>query len=268
MQIPSETIQELLPQPSQRVLSLTARSLKDERGNDDFNVLLAGGTCELRQIGTGRRIDEDAIGKGKAIQLGKNIEVNGRSNMLLEQRESLNRSFGHIKREQMALHMGQVGNAHFSNQDQAHIASSQVSHRDDCKDLMTDNVICESLTQACLSISLGNSNQSAMLEPTLNEGTHHTALLPSGAVEDGRDQNKTISSFQQAQRAHHLLPRTHKTGQTVASEASKEVHSHMRVARPPTEGRGRNQLLPRYWPRITDQELQQISGEYPHQVQI
>nr|KYP48378.1 B3 domain-containing transcription repressor VAL2 [Cajanus cajan] len=33
--------------------------------------------------------------------------------------------------------------------------------------------------------------------------------------------------------------------------------------RPPAEGRGRNQLLPRYWPRITDQELQQISGEYP-----
>lgn len=27
--------------------------------------------------------------------------------------------------------------------------------------------------------------------------------------------------------------------------------------------RGRNQLLPRYWPRITDKELQQISGTYP-----
>ena len=25
----------------------------------------------------------------------------------------------------------------------------------------------------------------------------------------------------------------------------------------------RNQLLPRYWPKITEQELQQISGEYP-----
>ncbi|KAK2632500.1 hypothetical protein EUGRSUZ_L01474 [Eucalyptus grandis] len=30
-----------------------------------------------------------------------------------------------------------------------------------------------------------------------------------------------------------------------------------------SQARGRNQLLPRYWPRITDQELQQISGEYP-----
>ncbi|EYU36907.1 hypothetical protein MIMGU_mgv1a001615mg [Erythranthe guttata] len=34
-----------------------------------------------------------------------------------------------------------------------------------------------------------------------------------------------------------------------------------RVARPPADGRGRNLLLPRYWPRITDQELQQLSGD-------
>ncbi|MCO5551937.1 hypothetical protein L7F22_005444 [Adiantum nelumboides] len=32
-----------------------------------------------------------------------------------------------------------------------------------------------------------------------------------------------------------------------------------RVARPPGEGRGKNQLLPRYWPRITDQELQLLT---------
>lgn len=29
------------------------------------------------------------------------------------------------------------------------------------------------------------------------------------------------------------------------------------------DGRNRNQLLPRYRPQITDEELQQISGEYP-----
>ena len=43
-----------------------------------------------------------------------------------------------------------------------------------------------------------------------------------------------------------------------------DLQGPLRVARPPGEGRGRNQLLPRYWPRITDQELKQInSGEYP-----
>ncbi|KAI4371092.1 hypothetical protein MLD38_019362 [Melastoma candidum] len=34
-----------------------------------------------------------------------------------------------------------------------------------------------------------------------------------------------------------------------------------RNGRPRTDARGRNNLLPRYWPRITDQELQQISGD-------
>lgn len=126
-------------------------------------------------------------------------------------------------------------------------------------------MMSESLKQACLSISLGNSSQSTVMEPTLSGGTCPVGLALS---EDGRDQNKTVSSFQQAQRARHLLPKPSRTGQALASEPSKELLSHMRVARPPAEGRGRSQLLPRYWPRITDQELQEISGEYPWQFQI
>ncbi|MED6122606.1 hypothetical protein PIB30_037097 [Stylosanthes scabra] len=47
----------------------------------------------------------------------------------------------------------------------------------------------------------------------------------------------------------------------IADEREQCMVSQIRVARPPAEGRGRNQLLPRYWPRITDQELQQISGD-------
>ncbi|XP_010268825.1 PREDICTED: B3 domain-containing protein Os07g0563300-like [Nelumbo nucifera] len=37
--------------------------------------------------------------------------------------------------------------------------------------------------------------------------------------------------------------------------------TQLRNGRPRGDARGRNQLLPRYWPRITDQELQQISGD-------
>ncbi|KAG2332922.1 hypothetical protein Bca52824_004102 [Brassica carinata] len=33
-----------------------------------------------------------------------------------------------------------------------------------------------------------------------------------------------------------------------------------RVGRPPVDGRGKGHLLPRYWPKYTDKELQQISG--------
>lgn len=39
--------------------------------------------------------------------------------------------------------------------------------------------------------------------------------------------------------------------------------AQIRNARPRADARGKNQLLPRYWPRFTDQELQQMSGEYP-----
>jgi hypothetical protein len=39
--------------------------------------------------------------------------------------------------------------------------------------------------------------------------------------------------------------------------------AQVRNGRPRVDARGRNLLLPRYWPRFTDQELQQISGEYP-----
>ncbi|KAJ4981126.1 hypothetical protein NE237_031963 [Protea cynaroides] len=44
-----------------------------------------------------------------------------------------------------------------------------------------------------------------------------------------------------------------------AVESSSETQ--VRNGRPRGDTRGRHQLLPRYWPRITDQELQQISGD-------
>ncbi|KAJ4833901.1 hypothetical protein Tsubulata_032934 [Turnera subulata] len=61
---------------------------------------------------------------------------------------------------------------------------------------------------------------------------------------------------------------------TASSPLSKHFHGNIsngvdlsidqnRNARPRAESRGRSQLLPRYWPRFTDEELQQISGKYP-----
>jgi hypothetical protein len=44
-------------------------------------------------------------------------------------------------------------------------------------------------------------------------------------------------------------------------ETEKGTTSQPRIARPPGDGRGKNQLLPRYWPRITDQELERLSGD-------
>lgn len=45
--------------------------------------------------------------------------------------------------------------------------------------------------------------------------------------------------------------------------ADTSGESQLRNGKPRGDGQLRNQLLPRYRPRITDQELQQISGKYP-----
>lgn len=107
--------------------------------------------------------------------------------------------------------------------------------------------IYESLAQTNLSITLGSSGGNSN---------------PFPCVVDDKEHNKSSSVIQQGTRAYHLLPKPPKLAVSTNSEANIGL-SQIRVARPPVEGRGRSQLLPRYWPRITDQELQQISGEYP-----
>lgn len=80
------------------------------------------------------------------------------------------------------------------------------------------------------------------------------------AVEE-REMNNTLSYFQQGTWSRHMLP---KSALPQGLNVNAGMSSQIRVARPPVEGRIKNQLLPRYWPRITEQELQQISGEYPY----
>ncbi|GLU14881.1 hypothetical protein SLE2022_314220 [Rubroshorea leprosula] len=100
----------------------------------------------------------------------------------------------------------------------------------------------ESLAQTNLSISLGS--------PLGNQNSF------PGSVE-----GKVSSILQQPPKYRHLHPKPPKAVLPTGLEVNTGMVSQMRVARPPAEGRGRNQLLPRYWPRITDQELQQISGD-------
>lgn len=107
--------------------------------------------------------------------------------------------------------------------------------------------IYESLAQTNLSMTLA--------APLGNSNPFHSAVV------DEREQSKTSPPL--LSRSRHLLPKPPRSTIGTGLEANVGMVSQIRVARPPAEGRGRNQLLPRYWPRITDQELQQISGEYP-----
>lgn len=111
----------------------------------------------------------------------------------------------------------------------------------------------ESMPQPSLSYSIGN-NALTTSKPSLPPN-------PSGIV-NGREPEK-VPSFKQGQRSRLTFPKPSKSGVNIRLQSNKGAVSENRVARPPVEGRGRNQLLPRYWPKITDQELLEISGEYP-----
>ncbi|XP_014490366.1 B3 domain-containing transcription repressor VAL2 isoform X2 [Vigna radiata var. radiata] len=124
--------------------------------------------------------------------------------------------------------------------------SSKASKAESCKADTEIRDIYESLAQTNLSMTLAT--------PIGNSNPFHSSVV------DEREQSKT-SSLLLGSRSRHLLPKPPRSTSGTGLEINAGMVSQIRVARPPAEGRGRNQLLPRYWPRITDQELQQISGD-------
>ncbi|KAI9095058.1 hypothetical protein K1719_026522 [Acacia pycnantha] len=107
-------------------------------------------------------------------------------------------------------------------------------------------------------VDAGFSNPSLCM--SLGTPSGNSVLPSAGEIVDGRVEEKP-SPFHQGQRSRPILPKPPKTGLTINQETSKGVLSHPRIARPPAEARGKNQLLPRYWPRLTDKELEQWSGD-------
>ncbi|XP_071717686.1 B3 domain-containing transcription repressor VAL2-like [Rutidosis leptorrhynchoides] len=90
----------------------------------------------------------------------------------------------------------------------------------------------------------------ALVETDLTMG-----LVPSSSLEKPSFLPCTAGPW-----SRHILPKMPKPILPQAFDPNANVNQ-IRVARPPVEGRIKNQLLPRYWPRITEQELQQISGD-------
>ncbi|XP_027335900.1 B3 domain-containing transcription repressor VAL2-like isoform X3 [Abrus precatorius] len=125
--------------------------------------------------------------------------------------------------------------------------SFKASKAENCKADTDMRDIYESLAQTNLSMTLA--------APLGNSNPFHSAVV------DEREQSKTPPPLLLGSRSRHLLPKPPRSTLGTGLEANAGMVSQIRVARPPAEGRGRNQLLPRYWPRITDQELQQISGD-------
>ncbi|XP_038693628.1 B3 domain-containing transcription repressor VAL2-like isoform X2 [Tripterygium wilfordii] len=171
----------------------------------------------------------------KHIQFDNNTENIGLGHLLQFQNDDTKGSFEQFKREGILLHPGESGNVHSPKLNEVSNGSSQAA-----------KPVIHALAQTNLSITLGSPLGSP--NPF------------SDGVPDERGYNKASPPFQQGLRSRHLLPKPPKSTLAQGLEGSMGI-PQICVARPPAEGRGRNQLLPRYWPRITDQELQQISGD-------
>lgn len=181
------------------------------------------------------------------MQLENNKECNGLRNLLQPQNNETVGLLQKMKQDDVPASVGGIGGTSLSIFNQISNVPSEGSKAELYKANLGINDIYESLPHTNLSMSLGAPSGYANPFP--------------GVIVD--EHTRTSPMFLQGARSRHLLPKPPKLALATGLEENATMASQARVARPPAEGRGRNQLLPRYWPRITDQELQQISGEYP-----
>ncbi|KAL8225092.1 hypothetical protein R6Q57_017649 [Mikania cordata] len=182
-----------------------------------------------------------AVDKGKLTQLTEAIEK--------QQPTPSTSSLGHqFKQEENRLPSSELNIGIPSNKDiGTTIFPNPSSLFDNGRTDLGFKSLYDNMPQPCLSYSLGN--HLATTKPSINPTS-------SGPMEPEK-----VPSFKQGQRSRLSFPKPSKSGVTIRSQSNKGLISDNRVARQPAEGRGRNQLLPRYWPKMTDQELSQISGD-------
>ncbi|XP_022888053.1 B3 domain-containing transcription repressor VAL1-like [Olea europaea var. sylvestris] len=165
----------------------------------------------------------------------------------------------HLARTTGASKIGQLSHSHqdglnaalsatdntcFGNLSQKLTGSSAFMRTDYRRPMHGAKELYEPLNQPSLNFSLRPSLVTSKPMPH----------FPSGIVEGSQLNIR-------GPRARDILPKPPKPSPVLGTETKKGTASQTRVARPPAEGRGRNQLLPRYWPKITDQELKQLSGD-------
>ncbi|KAM7463895.1 hypothetical protein LguiA_032016 [Lonicera macranthoides] len=209
-----------------------------------FVTSVENSVAETQSSSMDNQMSGDNFGKMKLKQFGDSAANNDPRHLIPPQNDDTVGSQSPMKQEKVLPRQGEIGTTTcLSILNQTSIGSS---HQDAKLEInsATKGVkdVYISPVQTNLTISLA--------APSRNPN-----LYPAPVVEE-RELSKTISSFQQGSRSRHLLPKAPKSVDTNASTVSQ-----IRVARPPIEGRVKNQLLPRYWPRITEQELQQISGD-------
>ncbi|VVB01907.1 unnamed protein product [Arabis nemorensis] len=116
-------------------------------------------------------------------------------------------------------------------------------------------------TTAGYRVDAGEMNESSPSQPSLNMALAVIPYSPSFSTEavDGKNHIGASQSHMLQCSAPSLLQKPSKSALATPPGTSKSAQPP-RIGRPPVEGRGKGHLLPRYWPKYTDKEVQQISG--------
>ncbi|KAK6145207.1 hypothetical protein DH2020_022027 [Rehmannia glutinosa] len=212
------------------IRSMQAIQIPGDKPNSTF--VSRNGNHDAQPIVVENRIDDDKFSTERLLQLTQAIEVNDVTSAL----EQLKREESVLKNPESGKHLATPS---------LQCSSSAFVKSDNSRPKQVVKDMSESLAQPSLNFSLSTPLSTVQPFP--------------GGIAEGSEQSK--GSFQHGQRPRHIFAKPPKPSPIAGSDTSKGAVSQTRVPRPPAEGRGRNQLLPRYWPRITDQELQQLSGD-------
>ncbi|KAI4353546.1 hypothetical protein L6164_002487 [Bauhinia variegata] len=206
-----------------------------------------GSVSELQCSSVANQLNGSSIENFRSMQVGGYADCDALKQWLQPHNVDANRPSIQLKQEE-ALHSAGEPRSALITLHQESNGSSKANKTENSKIDKEPRDVYESLVQTNLSMTLGS--------PAGNSNPF------GGVVLDERENNKAPSPILLGNRSRHLLPKPPRSNLATGLDTNVGMVSQMRVARPPVaEGRGRNQLLPRYWPRITDQELQQISGD-------
>ncbi|CAJ2652826.1 unnamed protein product [Trifolium pratense] len=185
----------------------------------------------------------ERVGKGNLMQLRKTAEAGETSFWPQAQRDGVFSSIG-SKSEEINCRFNKTDTG-FLNvmKHSSHLSALTTSENN--RPTWETKSRDESLS---LKISLGTSSRNCVL-PSAKE------------IVEGKLEGKASSISQQGHNSYPILAKQPKTGVTLNLETNKGMISLPRIGRPPADVKGKNQLLSRYWPRITDQELEKLSGD-------
>lgn len=195
----------------------------------------------------GNQLGLPDFSKMKFSQFGNGIEHNERWHLFPSKANDMAETLCQLKAEGNFRSTEEFRSSFSSFVDHPSLGLVPKAKPDECEEDMLLKDAPGSQVQTNLSISIS---------PIPGDAYHSSA-----EVGQEKQLGPGKPTFSQGSLAGNLVPKPAKPVVDTRLKGNENKISQIRVARPPVEGRTKNQLLPRYWPRITDEELEKISGD-------